>query len=213
MRHRALVRIVFDAYNAREVRPIRTATRSFWRGRGDWTASSASPRDRSRCRVPTRMCTSICGCFARRSKGSPIASERPSSRKRPSRPRSRNRHRSPRRDRSLPPISIGPDLRGFYVSGDNLAEGLSSDGPIDAEQSLLTEEVKIGCTLGMLQWYGRRSCGGQQPVAEIVPNTQPSASAARLILARRGFGEMSRRSSRSERRRTSARVPVSFGVQ
>ena len=37
----------------------------------------------------------------------------------------------------------------------DLAEGLSSDGPADAERSLLTEEVKIGCTLGMLQCLDR----------------------------------------------------------
>ena len=37
----------------------------------------------------------------------------------------------------------------------DLEEGLSSDGPADAERSLLTEEVKIGCTLGMLQCLDR----------------------------------------------------------
>jgi DNA-directed RNA polymerase specialized sigma24 family protein len=37
----------------------------------------------------------------------------------------------------------------------DLAEGLSPDGPADAEQSLLTEEVKVGCTLGMLQCLDR----------------------------------------------------------
>jgi hypothetical protein len=37
----------------------------------------------------------------------------------------------------------------------DLAEGLSSDGPADAERSLLTEEVKVGCTLGMLQCLDR----------------------------------------------------------
>src|SRR5687767_15385218 len=37
----------------------------------------------------------------------------------------------------------------------DLAEGLSSDGPTDAERSLLTEEVKVGCTLGMLQCLDR----------------------------------------------------------
>jgi hypothetical protein len=37
----------------------------------------------------------------------------------------------------------------------DLAEGLSPDGPADAERSLLTEEVKIGCTLGMLQCLDR----------------------------------------------------------
>jgi RNA polymerase sigma factor (sigma-70 family) len=37
----------------------------------------------------------------------------------------------------------------------DLADGLSSDGPAEAERSLLTEEVKIGCTLGMLQCLDR----------------------------------------------------------
>ncbi len=37
----------------------------------------------------------------------------------------------------------------------DLADGQSSDGPTDAEQSLLTQEVKIGCTLGMLQCLDR----------------------------------------------------------
>lgn len=43
----------------------------------------------------------------------------------------------------------------FERYADDLAEGLSSDGPADAERSLLTEEVKIGCTLGMLQCLDR----------------------------------------------------------
>jgi RNA polymerase sigma factor (sigma-70 family) len=38
----------------------------------------------------------------------------------------------------------------FQRFGDDLVEGLSSDGPPDSERSLLIEEVKIGCTLGML---------------------------------------------------------------
>jgi len=37
----------------------------------------------------------------------------------------------------------------------DLAEGLASDGPADGERSLLTEEVKVGCTLGMLQCLDR----------------------------------------------------------
>jgi RNA polymerase sigma factor (sigma-70 family) len=37
----------------------------------------------------------------------------------------------------------------------DLAEGLSSEGPLDGERSLLTEEVKIGCTLGMLRCLDR----------------------------------------------------------
>lgn len=43
----------------------------------------------------------------------------------------------------------------FSSFADDLAEGLSSDGPADSERSLLTEEVKIGCTLGMLQCLDR----------------------------------------------------------
>jgi RNA polymerase sigma factor (sigma-70 family) len=43
----------------------------------------------------------------------------------------------------------------FTAFADDLAEGLSPDGPADSERSLLTEEVKIGCTLGMLQCLDR----------------------------------------------------------
>jgi hypothetical protein len=43
----------------------------------------------------------------------------------------------------------------FERFADDLAEGLSSDGPSNAERSLLTAEVKIGCTLGMLQCLDR----------------------------------------------------------
>lgn len=43
----------------------------------------------------------------------------------------------------------------FTSFGDDLAEGLSTAGPADGERSLLTEEVKIGCTLGMLQCLDR----------------------------------------------------------
>jgi len=43
----------------------------------------------------------------------------------------------------------------FQHFGDDLVEGLSSDGPADFERSLLVEEVKIGCTLGMLQCLDR----------------------------------------------------------
>jgi RNA polymerase sigma factor (sigma-70 family) len=43
----------------------------------------------------------------------------------------------------------------FERFGDDLADGLSSDGPADAERSFLVEEVKIGCTLGMLQCLDR----------------------------------------------------------
>src|SRR4051812_8730668 len=43
----------------------------------------------------------------------------------------------------------------FHAFGEDLAEGLSADGPGDAERSVLTEEVKIGCTLGILQCLDR----------------------------------------------------------
>jgi len=43
----------------------------------------------------------------------------------------------------------------FERFADDLAEGLSSEGPAEAEHSLLTEEVKIGCTLAMLQCLDR----------------------------------------------------------
>ncbi|HKO90939.1 MAG TPA: sigma-70 family RNA polymerase sigma factor [Polyangiaceae bacterium] len=43
----------------------------------------------------------------------------------------------------------------FTSFAEDLASGLSSDGPADNEHSLLTEEVKLGCTLGMLQCLDR----------------------------------------------------------
>ena len=43
----------------------------------------------------------------------------------------------------------------FEEYADDLAAGLSSDGPVEAERSLLMEEVKIGCTFGMLQCLDR----------------------------------------------------------
>ena len=43
----------------------------------------------------------------------------------------------------------------FQRFADDLIQGLSSDGPPDSERSLLIEEVRIGCTLGMLQCLDR----------------------------------------------------------
>lgn len=43
----------------------------------------------------------------------------------------------------------------FDRFAEDLADGLSSAGPGDTERSLLTEEVRIGCTLGMLQCLDR----------------------------------------------------------
>ena len=43
----------------------------------------------------------------------------------------------------------------FKAFSDDLATGLSDDGPGDTERSLLVEEVKVGCTLAMLQCLDR----------------------------------------------------------
>src|SRR5262245_15011634 len=43
----------------------------------------------------------------------------------------------------------------FKQFADDLATGQSDEGPSSQERSLLTEEVKIGCTLGMLQCLDR----------------------------------------------------------
>lgn len=43
----------------------------------------------------------------------------------------------------------------FAAFAEDLSEGLSPAGPADHERSVLTEEVKLGCTLGMLQCLDR----------------------------------------------------------
>jgi RNA polymerase sigma factor (sigma-70 family) len=43
----------------------------------------------------------------------------------------------------------------FKRMGEDLEEGLSTEGPADAERSTLVEEVKVGCTLAMLQCLDR----------------------------------------------------------
>jgi RNA polymerase sigma factor (sigma-70 family) len=43
----------------------------------------------------------------------------------------------------------------FSSFAEDLADGLSADGSAGHERSVLTEEVKIGCTLGMLQCLDR----------------------------------------------------------
>lgn len=43
----------------------------------------------------------------------------------------------------------------FQQFAEDLADGLSADGPTATERSVLIEEVKIGCTLGMLQCLDR----------------------------------------------------------
>lgn len=43
----------------------------------------------------------------------------------------------------------------FDTLGDSLADGLGADGPADGEGSLLLEEVKVGCSMAMLQCLDR----------------------------------------------------------
>lgn len=43
----------------------------------------------------------------------------------------------------------------FQTFAEDLADGRMSEGPTETERSLLIEEVKIGCTLGMLQCLDR----------------------------------------------------------
>jgi RNA polymerase sigma factor (sigma-70 family) len=43
----------------------------------------------------------------------------------------------------------------FVGLAEDLLEGLSADGPEDGERSVLVEEVKVGCTLAMLQCLDR----------------------------------------------------------
>lgn len=43
----------------------------------------------------------------------------------------------------------------FQNLGDNLLEGLSEDGPSETERSLMIEEVKVSCSMAMLQCLDR----------------------------------------------------------
>jgi RNA polymerase sigma factor (sigma-70 family) len=64
----------------------------------------------------------------------------------------------------------------FQQFADDLAEGLSDEGPSEPERSILVDEVKIGCTLGMLQCLDR----GHRlayVVGEILELTGPEAAA------------------------------------
>jgi len=65
----------------------------------------------------------------------------------------------------------------FERFADDLADGLSSDGPADTERSLLIEEVKVGCTLGMLQCLDRPHRAAYV-LGEILDLSGPEAAAA-----------------------------------
>jgi RNA polymerase sigma factor (sigma-70 family) len=70
----------------------------------------------------------------------------------------------------------------FGTFAADLAEGLSDDGPRDAERSVLVEEVKIGCTLAMLQCLDRPHRLAYV-LGEILELTGPEAADALAISA------------------------------
>jgi RNA polymerase sigma factor (sigma-70 family) len=64
----------------------------------------------------------------------------------------------------------------FERFAEDLADGLSSEGPAETEQSVLIEEVKVGCTLAMLQCLDRP----HRLALEVHRSTRPKPSAADL---------------------------------
>jgi RNA polymerase sigma factor (sigma-70 family) len=83
----------------------------------------------------------------------------------------------------------------------DLAGRLSSEGPEDHERSVLTEEVKIGCTLGMLQCLDRphrlayvlgEILDLNAPEAAEVLDVEPAAFRKRLQRARDAIEEFTR---------------------
>jgi RNA polymerase sigma factor (sigma-70 family) len=65
----------------------------------------------------------------------------------------------------------------FTSFAEDLGHGLTLDGPAETERSVLTEEVKIGCTLGMLQCLDRPHRLAYV-LGEILDLTAPEAAAA-----------------------------------
>lgn len=89
----------------------------------------------------------------------------------------------------------------FTSFAEDLAEGLSLDGPADNERSVLTEEVKIGCTLGMLQCLDRphrlayvlgEILDLAAPEAAEILNLEPAAFRKRLQRAREAIEAFTR---------------------
>ncbi|MGH9385333.1 MAG: RNA polymerase sigma factor [Vicinamibacterales bacterium] len=83
----------------------------------------------------------------------------------------------------------------------DLAEGLSTEGTSDQERSILIEEVKIGCTLGMLQCLDRphrlayilgEILEFSGPEAAEILGLAPSAFRKRLERARESIAEFTR---------------------
>lgn len=89
----------------------------------------------------------------------------------------------------------------FAQFGDDLRDGLSSESPAEGERSVLTEEVKIGCTLAMLQCLDREHrlayLLGEilelpAPEAAQALNIQPAAFRKRLQRAREAIEAFTR---------------------
>ena len=78
----------------------------------------------------------------------------------------------------------------FAQFADDLAEGLSSAGPADTERSLLTEEVKIGCTLGMSVGNKLRQRGAIGARGNAVAHSSTSLSTT-IVGAAHPFFELS----------------------
>ena len=90
----------------------------------------------------------------------------------------------------------------FQRFGADLVEGLSSDGPADSERSVLVEEVKIGCTLGMLQCLDRPHRLAYV-IGEILDLSGPESAEALGIspeLFRSACSTLARRSKRLQER-------------
>jgi RNA polymerase sigma factor (sigma-70 family) len=89
----------------------------------------------------------------------------------------------------------------FISFAEDLSRGLSTDGPADHERSVLTEEVKIGCTLGLLQCLDRphrlayilgEICDLPAPEAAEALDIPPAAFRKRLQRAREAIEAFTR---------------------
>lgn len=89
----------------------------------------------------------------------------------------------------------------FVSFAEDLSDGLSADGPLDHDRALLTEEVKVGCTLGLLQCLDRphrlayvlgEIFEWSAPEAAEALGIEPAAFRKRLQRAREAIEEFTR---------------------